>query len=105
MSIDLGAIASNFKCSVDDVKGMLGGIYAELPNIVDIISVSIESNDCGSVVMASDMITSQINHFNLTDIESAISALVASANANDQTACVSHFESLKVAINEIEGLL
>ena len=55
--------------------------------------------------MASDMITSQINHFNLTDIESAISALVASANANDQTACVSHFESLKVAINEIESLL
>ncbi len=105
MSIDLNAIALDFNCSVDEVKAMLLGVTAELPNIVDIINASIDSQDFSSVVMASDMITAQINHFNLTTIQTAIDALIASANAGDTAGCQSHFQSLKSAISELEGVL
>ncbi len=105
MSIDLESIASEFKCSVDDVKGMLVGIVSELNNITQIIEASIRSNDFESIVMASGMITTHINHFQLNDIEVSTKSLINSANAKDIFNCQSNLNSLKVAIAELEALV
>ncbi len=105
MSIDLSAIATNFNCSVDEVKGMLTEVSAELPNIIDIINVSIDSEDFTSVIMASDMITTHISHFQLTTMQTAVNSLIASANTSDKASCESHFQSLKDAISELESIL
>jgi len=105
MGVNLDAIASDFGCSVDDVKGMLMGITAELPDIVDIIDTSIASDDFSSVVMATDMVKSKINHFNLTDMESAVASLTDSANAGDKAGAESSFAALKSAITAVEGSL
>jgi len=105
MSVDLNAIASSFGCSVDDVKGMLMGITAELPDIVDIIDATIASDDFSSVIMAAEMVKSKINHFNLTDMESAVASLIDSANAADKAGAESSFAALKSAISEVESSL
>jgi hypothetical protein len=105
MSVDLESIASEFKCSVDDVKGMLVGIVSELNNIVEIIEISINSDDFESIVMASGMINTHIGHFQLNDIEASTKSLINSANAKDISSCQSNFTSLKAGITQLETLV
>ena len=83
MGVDLNAIASSFGCSVDDVKGMLMGITAELPDIVDIIDATIASDDFSSVIMAAEMVKSKINHFKLAIFNRHFKNIANIANFNN----------------------
>lgn len=105
MSINLDAIASNFGCSVGDVKELLGGLVAELSNIMEIIDTSIVSDDFDSIIMASQMLKEKINHFELTDMESAIDAIISSASSGDKATSQTHFNSLKSALEIVKGEL
>ena len=105
MSVDLNAIAGSFKCSVEEVKMMLVGIMAEVPDYVAIIEGSIDSEDYGTIAMAADMIKGKINYFNLTQMQSAIDSLASSAGNSDKGGCASALTALKSAMGEIQSLL
>ncbi|MFK5975408.1 MAG: hypothetical protein QM493_02760 [Sulfurovum sp.] len=105
MSINLDEIASSFGCSVGDVKELLGGMITESSNIIEIIETSIVSEDYDSIIMASEMIKGKINHFQLTDMDSAIDAIIASGKAEDKAGSQTHFNSLKSALEIVIGEL
>ncbi len=105
MSVDLDAIAGNFKCSVEDVKVMLGGITAELPDYIAIVDGAVGSADFSTIIMAVDMIKGKINHFNLSDMENALASLEASASASDKAGCESAFAALNGAMAELSAKL
>jgi len=105
MSVDLNAIAGSFKCSVDEVKMMLAGIMAEVPDYVAIIEGSIDSGDYGTITMAADMVKGKINYFNLTQMQSAIDSLASSASSSDKAGCASALTALKSAMDEIKSLI
>jgi|GEM_PF-1271672 len=105
MSVDLNALASDFGCSTDDVKEMLSEIVVSLDDIFVAIEVTIADNDCGAVAELGGMVQSKINHFHITDMDSAAAALIDAANGGDSAACKSSYDSLKAVLDEVKGLI
>jgi hypothetical protein len=105
MSVDLNALASDFGCSTDDVKVMLSEIVVSLDDIFVAIDALVGENDCGAVAELGEMVKSKINHFQISEMDSAANGLINAANAGDSDGCLSNFASLKSVLDEIKGLI
>jgi len=105
MSIDLDSIASNFNCSVDDVKGLLENVFVQVSSFVEIIEFSVSSGDFSSIKIALDMIILEINHFGLIDMESAISLLGSFCDSEDIDGVNSSFLFFKSSLLDLNSVL
>ncbi len=105
MSVNLDNMASDFNCSIDDVKSLLTGVVSQVMGFIDIIEGSIPSNDFESIKIASEMISQEVNSFDLTDIKSSVSSIVSASNAEDIDSVNSSFLSLKSAIGDLNNIL
>ncbi len=101
MSLNISEVASSFGCSESEVKELLVGVTANIPDMINIIKDSISSDDFSDISIATDMIRTKINHFNLTDIESAIDSLDTAASNNDKATLESSFTALNSAFSDV----
>ncbi len=105
MATDISVLASDFGCSEDDIKMMLGDILSSTNEMVSTIEFLISSDDCDSISTVIDMIKSKTNHFNLNDIDSSLDALATSASAKDLSACATNFALLQTNVVELKAIL
>ncbi|MBN2824598.1 MAG: hypothetical protein JXQ76_04680 [Campylobacterales bacterium] len=105
MSVDINALASDFGCSVDDVKIMLSEIVVSLEDIYVAIEALLGQNDCSAVAELGGMVQAKINHFHIKDMDSAAASLINAANSGDGAGCHAAFDSLKAVLDEVKGLI
>ncbi|MBL0721113.1 MAG: hypothetical protein JJV88_00870 [Sulfurovum sp.] len=103
MSINLDSMASDFNCSIDDVKSLLTGVVSQVNSFVEIIEVSITSSDFEAVKIASEMILQEVKSFHVSDITSAVSSLISASNSEDIDGVNNSFNSLKSAISDLNN--
>ncbi|SFV50880.1 hypothetical protein MNB_SV-9-1216 [hydrothermal vent metagenome] len=104
MSINLENMASEFNCSIDDIKNLLGGVASQIIVFTDMIESSIPSSDFETIKIASGMIMQEINGFDLSDIKSSVSDIISASNSEDIDSANSSFTSLKSAISDLNNI-
>ncbi len=102
MSLDINKLASEFDCTVEEIKELTGVFMGEAKDMFEMISFALESNDFEHITIGAESIIIAAQNLHLSDIKEAADQMLSSSVAQDKEACSKNFAAMQVTFLELE---
>ena len=102
MSLDLNNLASEFGCTVDDIKELIGSFIQESKDMFEVISLSLEGNDYESINMGAESIKTSAQNLQLSDMQKIANEMLSCAATQNKETCLETFSTMQALLLELE---
>ena len=105
MSLDINGLASEFGCSIDDIKELIGSFIQESKDMFEVISISLDGDDFDNIHMGADAIKTGAQNIQLLHMQQIAEKMLSGATAQDQESCSEAFTAMKAHLSELESVI
>ncbi|RLA72823.1 MAG: hypothetical protein DRG24_01940 [Epsilonproteobacteria bacterium] len=102
MSLDINNLASEFGCTVEDIKELIGSFIQESKDMFEVIILSLEGNDYESINMGAESIKIGAQNLQLSDMQKIADEMLSCAVAQDKERCSETFATMQALLSELE---